>query len=112
MATEKKKRQEGEMFRELGNFVYELSGKGDEARDKVLKEEQKAREAKAEKKREVRGVDSWDYIQKEMKKNPGRLIDYKNPTGGDYKKGGMVKFSASKRADGCAKRGKTKGKMV
>ena len=28
------------------------------------------------------------------------------------KKGGMVKSSASKRADGCAIRGKTKGKMV
>lgn len=27
-------------------------------------------------------------------------------------KGGMVKSSASKRADGCAQRGKTKGKMV
>ena len=29
-----------------------------------------------------------------------------------FKKGGMVKSSASKRADGCAKRGKTKCKMV
>lgn len=29
-----------------------------------------------------------------------------------YKKGGSVKSSASKRADGCAQRGKTKGKMV
>jgi hypothetical protein len=28
------------------------------------------------------------------------------------KKGGMVKSSASKRADGCAVRGKTRGKMV
>jgi hypothetical protein len=27
-------------------------------------------------------------------------------------KGGMIKSSASKRADGCAIRGKTKGKMV
>jgi hypothetical protein len=27
-------------------------------------------------------------------------------------KGGMVKSSASKRADGCAQRGKTKGRMV
>jgi superfamily I DNA and RNA helicase len=30
----------------------------------------------------------------------------------NYKKGGMVKSSASKRADGCAVRGKTKGRMV
>lgn len=28
------------------------------------------------------------------------------------KKGGMIKATASKRADGCAKRGKTKGRMV
>ena len=28
------------------------------------------------------------------------------------KKGGMVKSSASKRADGCAQRGKTRGRMV
>ena len=31
---------------------------------------------------------------------------------GKYKKGGVVKSSASKRADGCAVRGKTKGRMV
>ena len=30
----------------------------------------------------------------------------------NYKKGGMVKSSASKRADGCAIKGKTKGRMV
>ena len=29
-----------------------------------------------------------------------------------FKKGGMVKSSASKRADGCAVKGKTRGKMV
>ncbi len=125
MATEKKKRQEGEMFREvakgLGTIGYELSGTGAKDRAKTLKEDQQAREAKAEKKREVRGVDSWDYIQKEMKKNPGRLIDYKNPTDGDYKKGGKVKSKAKKYAsggkvrsscDGIAKKGKTKGRMV
>jgi hypothetical protein len=31
---------------------------------------------------------------------------------GVFKKGGAVKSSASKRADGCAVRGKTKGRMV
>jgi hypothetical protein len=31
---------------------------------------------------------------------------------GVFKKGGAVKSSASKRADGCAIKGKTKGKMV
>lgn len=35
---------------------------------------------------------------------------YEEETG--MKKGGMVRSSASKRADGCAIRGKTKGKMV
>ena len=30
----------------------------------------------------------------------------------NYKKGGMIKSSASKRADGCAIKGKTKGKIV
>jgi hypothetical protein len=34
------------------------------------------------------------------------------PTQPGMKKGGMVKSSASKRADGCAQRGKTKGRMV
>lgn len=29
-----------------------------------------------------------------------------------YKKGGMVKSSASRRADGCAKKGKTKGRII
>lgn len=28
------------------------------------------------------------------------------------KKGGMIKATASKRADGCAQRGKTRGKMI
>jgi hypothetical protein len=31
---------------------------------------------------------------------------------GVFRKGGAVKSSASKRADGCAVRGKTRGKMV
>lgn len=35
----------------------------------------------------------------------------RNTTGYEYKKGGKVS-SASKRADGCAVRGKTKGKML
>jgi hypothetical protein len=66
---------------------------------------------KAEKKREVRGVDSWDYVQKQSDKK-GIRQDYKNPTDGDYKKGGLIKSSASKRADGIAQRGKTRGRMV
>ena len=56
--------------------------------------------------------------------NMANTINYgtTTPTGGNQpvgfaavagmKKGGMVKSSASKRADGCAQRGKTKGRMV
>jgi hypothetical protein len=42
-----------------------------------------------------------------MKKNP-----YETERESGYKKGGSVKSSASKRADGCAQRGKTRGRMV
>jgi hypothetical protein len=41
------------------------------------------------------------------KKNP-----YETEKEFEYKKGGSVKSSASKRADGCAVKGKTRGKMV
>jgi predicted phosphoribosyltransferase len=41
------------------------------------------------------------------KKNP-----YETEKESGYKKGGSVKSSASKRADGCAIKGKTKGRMV
>jgi hypothetical protein len=37
---------------------------------------------------------------------------YTQISGPGMKKGGVVKSSASKRADGCAQRGKTKGRMV
>ena len=43
----------------------------------------------------------------EMKKNPYE-IEKESP----YKKGGAVKSSASKRADGCAVKGKTRGRIV
>ena len=91
----------------------QLSGKAAKESAKAVKAQQEAREAKAEKKREVRGVDSWDYVQKQSDKK-GIRQDYKNPTDGDYKKGGAVKVksSASKRADGIAVKGKTRGKMV
>ena len=55
------------------------------------------------------------------KKRLQEKMEKEEPTGGgseskakplNYRKGGMVKSSASKRADGCAQRGKTRGKMV
>jgi len=47
-------------------------------------------------------------------KNLGALFKSMREKAGitSYKKGGAVKSSASKRADGCAVRGKTKGRMV
>jgi hypothetical protein len=38
--------------------------------------------------------------------------DYQKPEGMLLKKGGKVKATASSRADGVAKRGKTRGRMV
>ena len=38
--------------------------------------------------------------------------EYKDDKPIKKKTGGVIKSSASKRADGCAKRGKTKGRMV
>jgi hypothetical protein len=42
---------------------------------------------------------------------PESVREYEAYQGAGYKKGGKV-GSASKRADGCAQRGKTRGKMV
>lgn len=46
-----------------------------------------------------------------FKNLPEEVKEYEAYQGAGYKKGGKVS-SASKRADGCAVRGKTKGKMV
>ena len=46
-----------------------------------------------------------------MEESPGNKGEAQQKANQGMKKGGMVS-SASKRADGCAIRGKTKGKMV
>lgn len=51
-----------------------------------------------------------ERMKKEDEKNPDTVQAKVNKVVG-YKKGGSVS-SASKRADGCAIRGKTKGRMV
>lgn len=51
-----------------------------------------------------------ERMKKEDEKNPNTVQAKVNKVVG-YKKGGSVS-SASKRADGCAIRGKTKGRMV
>jgi hypothetical protein len=52
-----------------------------------------------------------DKEDDKKKKEARAAMAAKTPAPG-MKKGGMVKSSASKRADGCAQRGKTKGRMV
>jgi hypothetical protein len=116
MADKKTNRRSGQyFFSDIADgfkiLSDQLSGKASKEKAEAVKAQQEAREAKAEKKREVRGVDSWDYVQKQSDKRKIRQ-DYKNPTDGDYKKGGLIKSSASKRADGIAQRGKTRGRMV
>jgi hypothetical protein len=68
----------------LAYDTYENPTKSFGMRPEVAERKQKEREAKDEMKRETRGM----------------------------KKGGMVKSSASKRADGIAMKGKTKGRIV
>lgn len=79
------------------------------------------REAAAEMKRESRGSqDSMTPGQKqsmeeakdeEMRKKMKAAPTTKTEMGEGFAKGGKVS-SASKRADGCAQRGKTKGRMI
>jgi hypothetical protein len=65
------------------DFLSSLNKKADEAEQRVLDQEIR---------RETRGV--------------------KKPLLKKFKSGGTVKSSASKRADGCATKGKTRGRMV
>ena len=72
-----------------------------------------AREAGAEMKRESRGIPkpiNFDAIQ-EAKQDAIDANARKKISDMGYKKGGSV-GSASKRADGCCIKGKTRGKMV
>jgi hypothetical protein len=72
-----------------------------------------AREASAEMKRESRGIPkpvNFDAIQ-EAKQDAIDANARKKISDMGYKKGGSVS-SASKRADGCCVKGKTRGKMV
>jgi hypothetical protein len=56
------------------------------------------------------------YMDEVLEKPPGKMLPYLEDTQA-FKKGGMVKKmakggSASKRADGCAVKGKTKGRII
>ncbi len=77
------------------------------------KAEKKQREADAEMKRESRGIEkpaNFDAIE-ESKQDAADARARKKISDMGYKKGGSVS-SASKRADGCCIKGKTRGKMV
>lgn len=89
--------------------------------EKQLKLEEKQRVNAAEVDREdaedgARSARKKARMEAEERKNAEDKIK-KAPTtrtemGKGFKKGGSVKSSASKRADGCATKGKTRGKMV
>ena len=73
----------------------------------------KKREADAEMKRESRGVPkpaNFDAIE-ESKQDAKDAADRKKISDMGHKKGGVIS-SASSRADGIAKKGKTRGKFV
>jgi hypothetical protein len=75
--------------------------------------DEKKREADAEIKRESRGIPkpaNFDAIE-ESKQDAADARARKKISDMGYKKGGSVS-SASKRADGCCTKGKTRGKMV
>lgn len=54
-------------------------------------------------------MDAYDAKRREEE---DKASTTRTEMGKGFKKGGKVKSSASKRADGCAQRGKTRGKMV
>jgi hypothetical protein len=78
----------------------------------------KAAPAKAAPKEPVEEIpsDIKDKLQTMKNERAAAAYEKRRAAGEDYKKGGMLKMakggSASSRADGCAQRGKTRGKMV
>ena len=89
----------------VGKADREMTKLGDERR------EREQREAASEMKRESRGVKkpaNFDAIQ-EAKQDAKDAAARKKISDMGYAKGGMT---ASKRADGCCIKGKTRGKMV
>ena len=89
----------------VGKADREMTKRGDERR------EREQQESASEMKRESRGVKkpaNFDAIQ-ESKQDAKDAKDRKKISDMGYAKGGMT---ASKRADGCCVKGKTRGKMV
>ena len=94
----------------MGSGLYGIK-RVTEADEKKKNADKDKREAAAEMKRESRGVEkpaNFDAIQ-EAKQDAKDAKDRKKISDMGYAKGGMT---ASKRADGCCIKGKTRGKMV
>jgi hypothetical protein len=84
----------------------------DEADDEVKRETKGASGTESlDAKREREAYDEFRRESRGLEKPFDRLGDGTDYRSG-YKKGGMVKFSASKRADGCVTKGRTRGRMV
>ena len=98
----------------ISNAVRAVRGDlGTEAAARKEMGAKSAREADAEMKREMRGVQkpaNFDAME-ESKRDAQDARDRKKISGMGYKSGGKVS-SASSRADGCATKGKTRGKFV
>lgn len=111
----------------IGKKLVDKSGLGDLAdrvannRDKVeLSKESKERiargdlEAKRESKQKVSRSEE-STTEPSGKYRPGRneeIYDDSREAAGGYKRGGVVRSSASRRADGIASKGKTRGKYL
>jgi hypothetical protein len=83
-----------------------LSRKGEGPKDSSLGTDMTKKESKE-------AMDSLSKIQSKSKSGSGLGVDYKENTDVSdmtFRKGGKVS-SASSRADGCAVRGKTRGKI-
>jgi hypothetical protein len=78
----------------------------DEAKERAMLQAQQAQQAEAAKKQEMTAKVRRSRPQQSDAGSTGGMGGYKS-----YAKGGSVS-SASKRADGCAVKGKTKGRMV
>ena len=108
----------GKVFKALENnagpALLAGSGAAGYADYKLTKQrEQNKNEAAAEMKRESRGVPkpaNFDAMQESIQ-DAKDAADRKKISDMGYKKGGSVS-SASKRADGCITKGKTKGTMI
>ena len=78
----------------------------DEGKERAMLQAQQAQQAEAAKKKEMTAKARRPRPQQSSSGSTGGMGGYKS-----YAKGGSVS-SASKRADGCAVKGKTKGRMV